>query len=249
MSKFQIFSPDQIDSLRRGGAILSACLEHVTGLVEPGITTKELDRAAEDFIRSHDGATPAFQGYQNYPATLCTSVNADCVHGIPNDYALQEGDIIAIDCGVLLDRLYTDASRTVGVGQIDGESQRLIDVTQAALDKGVSLVSEGVHTGDISAAIQTLVEGAGFVTVIGLTGHGLGDTLHQFPDIPNQGVAGSGPQLPAHTLIAIEPIVSAGANRIKEAPDKWTLTIADGARSGHIEHSVLVLEDGFEIIA
>lgn len=249
MSDIQILTEQEQESARRGGKILRGCLDYVATLVEPGITTFMLDEKAEEFIRSHEGAAPAFKGYQGYPATLCTSVNEQCVHGIPSDRKLKEGDIIAMDCGVLLDALYTDACITVPVGKIDEETQRLLDVTQNALDSAIKLVRKDTRVGDISSTIQRIVEDAGYRSVRSLTGHGLGRTLHQFPDIPNLGSPDTGAAIPVGALIAIEPIVSKGSDEIIESGDGWTLSIRDGALSAHFEHTLLVQAENCEIIA
>lgn len=248
MSSSQIFTDAEIASLRKGGAILRECLKHVASKVTSGVTTEELDRLAETFIRDH-GAVPAFKGYRNFPATLCISINEECVHGLPGPRTLKEGEIISLDGGVLLDGLNTDACVTVGVGHISPSAQQLLDVTKGALDHSLAIVRSGVQVGDISSTIQHTVEESGFHPVISLTGHGIGKSLHQFPDIPNIGEAKTGPRLPARTVVAIEPIVSAGSSRVKEADDGWTLRIADGALSAHFEHTVLVLEDGCEVLA
>lgn len=249
MGKFQIFTAGEIESLRTAGKILQDCLELMGKLVAPGITTKELDRAAEEFIRSHEGATPAFQGYHGYPATLCTSVNDECVHGLPGDRVLEEGDIVSTDCGVMVDELYTDACRTWPVGTIGAEAKRLLKVDKQALEDAVSIIKAGTKVGDISHTIQSTVEGAGMSIVSALTGHGLGKTLHQFPDVPNYGEKGTGPVLPVHTIIAVEPIVCTGKDGIKEADDHWTISTKDGSLAAHFEHTLLILEDGCEIIA
>ncbi|MAE68302.1 MAG: type I methionyl aminopeptidase [Candidatus Peribacteraceae bacterium] len=249
MSSFQIFTPKEITSLRHAGKILAECLELMGSLVAPGITTKELDRAAEEFIRKHDGATPAFMGYHGYPATLCTSVNEQCVHGLPGDRVLEEGDIISTDCGVLYNDLFTDACRTYGVGNISKDAKHLLTVTEQALKDAVGVIKAGTKVGDISATVQGTVEGAGLSIVSALTGHGLGKTLHQFPDVPNYGEKGTGPKLPANTIIAVEPIVCTGKDGIKEADDNWTITTKDGSLSAHFEHTLLILEDGCEVIA
>jgi methionyl aminopeptidase len=244
---FQIFSEKEIASLRKGGKILHDCLRHVARLVHPGITTKELDLAAEAFIREA-GAKPAFKGYHGYPATLCTSINDVCVHGIPGTQVLAEGEIIALDCGVLLDGLYTDAALTVPVGEIDAGTKNLLHATEEALQAGLRKVRAGAHTGDISATIHEILLLHGFDSVRALTGHGLGDTLHQFPDIPNFGTAGKGPILPAGTIIAIEPISTVGSTDVVQDDDGWTLRTADGSLSAHFEHTVLVTDSGCEVL-
>lgn len=243
----QIFSPEQIESLKKGGKILHDCLWEIALLVRPGVTTMELDHAAEAFIRDQ-GAEPAFKGYHGYPATLCTSVNDACVHGVPSDEPLEEGDIISLDCGVLLNGLYTDSCITLPVGKISDQTQKLLDATQKALEAGLKKIRAGGHTGDISSSIHEVLLRAGFDVVRPLTGHGLGDTLHQFPDVPNFGEAGKGHLLPANTIIAIEPISTAGSIDIREDPDGWTLRTKDGALSAHFEHTVLVREGKCEIL-
>ncbi|TSC80678.1 MAG: methionyl aminopeptidase [Candidatus Peregrinibacteria bacterium Gr01-1014_25] len=239
---------DEADVLRKGGVILRQCLAHLATLVAPGMQTADLDEEAETFIRDH-GAAPAFKGYRDYPATLCTSVNEQCVHGIPGAYALAEGDIISIDCGVLFEGLYTDSCITVGVGRIDDLSRRLIDAATRALERALDVVRAGVHVGDISSTIQQEVESRGFSPVPALTGHGIGRSLHQFPDIPNVGKAGTGAVIPAGAAIAIEPIIAAGKGEVYEAGDGWTLIATDGSRCAHMEHTVLVTEDGCDVIA
>jgi len=249
MSSCQIFTVQEIAHIRRAGEILRNCLRETSLRVRPGITTKELDTFAEEFIRSHTGATPAFQGYHGYPATLCTSVNEQAVHAIPNDRILNEGDIVSLDCGVIVGGLYTDACVTVPVGKISEDAERFLKVSSDALEAACALIRPGTRVGDISSTIQQAVEGAGYKCVRSLTGHGLGHTLHQFPDIPNTGQAGKGPALPAGSLIAIEPIISMGTDEIIEAPDGWAISTKDGALAAHFEHTVLVGERGVEIIA
>jgi methionyl aminopeptidase len=249
MSQFQIFSQDEIATLRKGGKILRECLALVGNAVREGITTKELDTMAEDFIRSHEGAVPAFQGYQGFPASLCASVNDECVHGIPGDRVLKAGDIIALDGGVLFGGLNTDACLSVAVGEIPPEVRTFLNVSEQSLKNAVRKVRSGIRVGDISSEIQKTVEGGGYHCVKGLTGHGLGTHLHQFPDISNTGKAGVGAVIPAYTLIAIEPITAMGAAEIREKGDGWTICTADGSLSGHFEHTILVLPDGNEIIA
>jgi len=248
MSQFQIFSEQEIESLRKGGKILRACLDLVESMIAVGMTTKELDDAAEKFILS-EGGKPGFKGYRNFPATLCTSVNEECVHGIPGDRVLKEGDIISVDCGVIYDGLYTDACFTAPVGSISQEAQKLLNVTRQCLENVVVLVKKGIYVGDISATVQKTAEAAGFHPVRSLTGHGLGTHLHQFPDIHNIGEAGTGPPLPLNTLIAVEPIISAGSDIVVPGTDGWMLSTKDSALCAHFEHTLLVLEDACEIIA
>ena len=249
MGRCQIFTEQEKESVRHGGKVLRGCLEYMQEQVRPGVTTLQLDRLAEEYIRSHEGCTPAFKGYHGFPGTLCTSVNEQCVHAIPTDYELQEGDIIATDCGVLYDDLYTDACITIPVGQISEELETFLKVSKDALYMAVDMIKAGLRVGDLSHAIQTFVEERGYKCVRSLTGHGLGKTLHQYPDIPNVGQAGTGGVLPAGTLIAIEPITSMGSDSVVESGDGWTLSTRDGAFSAHYEHSLFVEEGGCEIIA
>jgi methionyl aminopeptidase len=248
MSSFQIFTLKEIEHLRAAGAILRACLEAAAKEVRPGITTGELDRFAEGFIVAR-GGRPAFQGYHGFPATLCTSVNDECVHGIPGKRVLHDGDIVSLDCGVIVGGLYTDACVTVPVGAVSADVETFLAKSKAALEAACAIVKPGIRIGDISATVQQEVEGAGYSCVKSLTGHGLGNTLHQYPDIPNVGRAGSGPVVPAHTIIAIEPITAMGQGSIRDADDGWTIATADGSLSAHFEHTVLVTGSGHEILA
>lgn len=248
MPQCQVYTDGEIVSLHRGGKILRACLDHVAALVRPGLTTGELDRRAETFIRDH-GGEPAFKGYKGFPATLCISVNEECVHGIPGKRKLREGDIVSLDGGVLLDGLYTDACVTVPAGRVAKEARDLIRTTEEALAAALQMVRGGVRVGDISATIQRVAEKGGCHPVHSLTGHGVGRTLHAFPDIPNSGKAGTGPVLPVGTVIAIEPIFSVGSPEVRCQADGWTLVIVDSALSAHIEHTVLVTEGGCEVLA
>jgi methionyl aminopeptidase len=247
MSRFQIFNEQEVASLRKSGGILHDCLAHVSALVEPGITTGFLDSMAETFIRDH-GGIPGFKGYQGFPATLCTSVNDVCVHGIPGSEELREGDIISIDCGVVFDGLNTDACVTVPVGAISSLAQRLMDTSKDALTEAIAIVKAGVHVGDISATVEKVARARGFSPIRALTGHGVGTTLHQYPDIPNVGTAKTGPVLPAMTLIAIEPIISAGSDAIVEGDDGWAIYAKDHALIAHFEHTLLVLPGSNDVL-
>lgn len=246
-NRCQIFTPEQIEALRKSGVILHDVLRHAASLVRPGIATIELDRAAETFIRDH-GGIPAFKGYHGFPASLCVSANDVCVHGIPGTWKLREGDIVGLDCGVFFQNLCTDACITVPVGAISSRAQTLVSATEEALASGIAKVRAGAKTGDISFAIHQKLRRHGFDAMRQLTGHGLGDDLHQFPDIPNFGEAGSGHLLPANTIIAIEPISTMGSVEIREDSDHWTLRTMDGSLSAHFEHTVLVTEKGCEIL-
>lgn len=246
----QIFSASQIASLRKGGAILRDCLEHLRPLVKPGVSTLDLDAAAETFIRAR-GGIPAFKGYHEFPGTLCTSVNEEVVHGIPSAKAiLKDGDIVSLDCGVIYDRLYTDACISVPVGTVEKPVLDFLSTVSSALEDVVAnIVKAGVKIGDISSFIEKRIRSGGYSPVRVLTGHGLGDTLHQFPDVPNVGKAGTGPVLPEGTMIAIEPIAVMGGDQVFTAPDNWTVVSRDGSLACHFEHSLLITKQGCEVIA
>ncbi|MBM3227370.1 type I methionyl aminopeptidase [Candidatus Peribacteria bacterium] len=249
VTQCQVFTPAEIELFRKSGAILRACLDALAPKAVAGISTLELDQFAEAFIRKR-GGVPAFKGYKGYAHTLCTSVNDEVVHGIPGRRVLIDGDIVALDCGVAFEGIITDACVSVGVGQITPQASKLLSVTKSALAAGVAAVRGGSRVGDISSAVQGVVEAGGFRCVSALTGHGLGYTVHQFPDVPNIGKAGTGPTLPVGTAIAIEPIVTAGKSiEITQADDGWTLSMADGALSAHFEHTVVVTERGCEVVA
>lgn len=245
----QIFSEAQIASLRIGGAILRDCLKHVAAMVRPGLTTLDLDRAAESFIRER-GGIPAFKGYHGFPATLCTSVNEEVVHGIPSDRVLIEGDIVSLDGGVIFDGLYTDSCTSVAVGTVKPSLLRFMAHVEETLEAVIrDVVRAGIRVGDISAFIEKRLRKGGYRAVPVLTGHGLGDTLHQYPDVPNVGKAGTGALLPVGTMIAIEPIAVTGSPDVRTADDGWTVVTKDGSMACHYEHSILLTAGGIEIIA
>ncbi|MBT3835349.1 type I methionyl aminopeptidase [Candidatus Peribacteria bacterium] len=244
---FQIFTEEQIESLREGGKILHDCLQMLTELAKPGVTTAELDYAAEAFIKDHE-ALPGFKGYNDFPATLCTSVNDVCVHGIPSEEELREGDIVGVDCGVLYKDLYTDSCTTLAMGNISGNATKLMEATREALHVGIDSIRPGIRIGSVSDTIHKKLLERGFDAVRPLTGHGLGDTLHQFPDIPNFNAGRAGPVIPEGTILAIEPISTAGSYDIREDPDGWSLRTKDNALSAHFEHTVLVTSTGCEIL-
>ncbi len=246
----QIFSPAEVDSLRQGGKILRECLQYVSSLVKPGVSTLDLDEAAEEFIRSH-GGLPAFKGYYGFPATLCTSVNDEVVHGIPRaDCVFKDGDIVSLDGGVIVDGLYTDACVSVPAGSVNSATLRFLADTSEVLETVIrSVVRAGARVGDISHAIESGLNKGGYGIVRTLTGHGLGTKLHQFPDVPNVGKKGTGPILPVGTMIAIEPIATMGRAEVYTAADQWTMLTVDKSMACHFEHSVLITEDGVEVIA
>ena len=224
--------------------------EVLSGLVEkvgPGVTTRELDRFAEQTIRQA-GAVPAFLNYKGYPATLCTSINEVIVHGIPDDTALRDGDIIGIDCGVVYKGYYGDAARTYAVGTVSPVALRLMAVTKRALDLAVEEVRPNKRLSDIGHAVQAYVESEGFSVVRDFVGHGIGTALHEDPQVPNFGEPGRGPKLKPGLVIAIEPMVNAGAPAVKVDKDGWTARTADGSLSAHFEYSVAVTDQGARIL-
>jgi len=231
--------------MRRSGRIVRQVLDYVGGLVAPGVTTMGLERAAESKIRDL-GAKPAFKGYYDYPCVLCTSVNEEIVHGIPSDKrVLKAGDIVSVDCGVVLDGYYGDAAVTLPVGDsVTEEVRKLLDVTEASLYKAIQLVRIGNALGDVSAAVQEHVEANGFSVVREFVGHGIGTKLHEEPQVPNFGTRGHGTRLREGMVLAIEPMVNSGQPGTRVLEDKWTAVTADGSASAHFEHCVAVTKDG-----
>lgn len=248
MGRSLVFNDGEIELFRAGGKILGACLLMLREKAVAGVTTAELDRLCETFIRD-SGGVPAFKGYEGFPSSLCTSINDECVHGMPGNRALKDGDIVNLDSGVIFGGFYTDAGLMARVGNVSKDAHRVVDATEEALRRAVSLVKAGVKVGDISATIEAAAEEFGCRPVKNLVGHGLGRTLHCYPDIPNEGRAGSGPSLPAGTVVAIEPIFTLGSGDMLFAPDGWTIRSREGALCAQTEHSILVLEGGCEILA
>jgi methionyl aminopeptidase len=242
-------TPEEIDAMARAGRIIGQLFQALVERVMPGANTGDLDTFAEGFIRDHDGAIPAFKGLYGFPASICTSVNHEVVHGIPSRYRnLAPGDIISIDVGVLLDGWYADSAQTFPVGQVDAETQRLLDVTRDALRLGIAQARPGNRIGDIGHAIQAHAEDAGFSIVRELVGHGIGRDPHEDPQVPNFGVAGQGARLKPGLVIAIEPMVNAGVSDVRTLPDRWTVITTDRQRSAHFEHTVAVTENGPRIL-
>lgn len=238
-------SPAEIEKMRRSGKIVRQVLDEVAAMVKPGISTMDLERAAAKKIKDL-GAKPAFKGYYDYPCVLCTSVNQEIVHGIPNEKrVLKEGDIVSIDCGVVLDGYYGDAAVTVPVG--DGQNdtvKKLLEVTRESLYKGIEKARIGNTVGDVGAAVQEHVEANGFSVVREFVGHGIGTKLHEDPQVPNFGVRGHGARLREGMVIAIEPMVNVGRPGARVLDDKWTAVTEDGSISAHFEHCVAVTSDG-----
>jgi methionyl aminopeptidase len=238
-------SPSELDKMRASGHIVRQVLDTVRAMVKPGVTTMDLERAAEKKIKEL-GAKPAFKGYYDYPCVLCTSVNQEIVHGIPSPKRmLREGDIVSIDCGVVLDGYYGDAAITVPVGEkLAPEVQKLLEVTEASLYRGIAAAQIGNTVGDVGAAVQELVEANGFSVVREFVGHGIGTRLHEDPQVPNYGTRGHGARLREGMVIAIEPMVNAGTPGTRVLDDKWTAVTEDGSFSAHFEHCVAVTENG-----
>src|SRR5689334_16448533 len=235
--------------MAQGGKILADTVRLMERSVKPGMTTADLDRIAEDFIRSHPGAIPSFKGLYNFPASICSSINNEIVHGIPSKKrVLNEGDVVSIDVGVHYEGYHTDSATTVAVGNVDSESRRLLDVTRTALDAGVNAARAGNHLGDIGAAVQAVVEAAGFSVVRDLVGHGIGTGFHEEPQVPNYGKPNRGIRLVPGLTIAIEPMVNVGKPGIRTMPDKWTVVTIDGKRSAHFEHTVAITENGPRVL-
>ena len=241
----------EILKMRESNRIVGMLLHKLKSLVKPGISTLELDRFAEDLIRS-EGGKPAFKGYSvpglaPFPASICASVNSCIVHGIPSSKTiLQEGDIIGVDVGVFKDGYYGDAARTYTVGPVNGETEALLNITREALDRGIAQARSGARIGDISYAIGSWAEENGYFVADSLTGHGIGKKLHEEPMIPNRGIKGMGPRLKAGMTLAIEPMINIGTNRVRE--EGWEFFVADNTLSAHFEHTILITDDKAEIL-
>jgi methionyl aminopeptidase len=239
----------EIDALEAAGAVLARLFDAIADRVVPGVSTAALDRFAEDLIRSHDGAVPAFKGLYGFPATLCTSINEEVVHGIPSKRrVLEDGDIVSIDAGVRLDGWFGDRAMTYPVGDVSEETGQLLETTRRALAAGIATATVGNRMGDIGAAIQKVAEDAGMSVVRELVGHGIGREPHEEPQVPNFGRAGTGLRLLAGLVIAIEPMVNRGAAGIRTLADRWTVVTADGQRSAHFEHTVAITRAGPRIL-
>ncbi|HOJ51717.1 MAG TPA: type I methionyl aminopeptidase [Syntrophales bacterium] len=239
---------EEIERIRESNLIVAEVLDALKKEVKAGVTTKELNEYCEELVRKW-GAKPAFKGYRGYPYALCTSVNEEVVHGMPSDRRLKEGDILSLDFGVYYKGYYGDAAITVPVGEVSEEARKLIKVTEAALYKGIEEAQAGNRLGDISAAVQSHVEGAGFSVVRDFVGHGIGSELHEDPQIPNFGVRGRGVLLKEGMVLAIEPMVNAGTYKVKVLDDGWTVVTEDGSLSAHFEHSIAITANGPDILS
>ena len=245
----QLKSNREIDLMAQGGAILGQTLKLLRGSVRPGMSTAELDRIGEDFIRSHEGATPAFKGLYGFPGSICTSINDEIVHGIPSKKrVLKEGDIVSIDVGVGFKGFFTDSATTVAVGEVDAGTRKLLEVTAESLEAGIAAATLGNHIGDIGAAVQAVVEAAGFSVVRDLVGHGIGAEFHEEPQVPNYGKPKRKEKLVPGLTLAIEPMVNAGGPATRTLSDRWTIVTQDGSRSAHFEHTVAITEDGPRVL-
>jgi methionyl aminopeptidase len=240
-------SPEEIDKIADAGQILARCLTMLRGKARPGVTTLDLDQAAEKFIRSQ-GATPAFKGYRGFPGSICASPNSMVVHGIPGPFKLSRGDILSIDVGVVLDGWVADAAITVPVGQISPVARRLLETTKAALFDAAEQVRPGNRLGDVSHAVQKRVEADGFAVVRSLVGHGIGRDMHEDPQIPNFGEPGTGVELLPGMVLAVEPMVNVGDHAIRMGADNWSVYSQDGSLAAHFEHTVAVTEEGPRIL-
>ena len=240
-----IKSAREIETMAAAGRIVAATLALVARHVHPGVSTAELDRLAEEFIRSHPGARPSFKGLYDFPATLCTSINQEVVHGIPSrERVLRAGDVLSVDVGVWLEGLHADSAATFPVGDVGDEARRLLRVTQEALAAGIAQARAGQHVGDIGYAVQQVAEAAGYSVVRELVGHGIGASFHEEPQVPNYGKPKRGPRLVSGMTLAIEPMVNVGGPEIRTLDDKWTVVTQDGSLSAHFEHTVAILENG-----
>ncbi len=233
--------------MRQAGRVVAAVLERLKEEIKPGVTTRHLDMVAMREVRKH-GARASFKGYRGFPAHLCVSVNDEVVHGIPDERELREGDIVSLDFGAIVSGFHGDAAITVGVGRISALAEELVSVTRTALMAGIKVARCGGHLGDISAAIQSYVEGRGFSVVREYSGHGIGRDLHEDPLVPNFGLPGEGPLLQKGMTLAVEPMVTAGDWRTKVAPNRWTVLTADGSLAAHFEHTIVITDDEAEIL-
>ena len=240
-------SKREIDLMRKAGEIVALAHQAVAEVIRPGITTGELDRIVEKVIRDHQ-ATPSFKGYNGFPAAICASVNEVLVHGFPSKYALKEGDIISVDIGACYKGYHGDSAWTYAVGEVSEEAKHLMEVTKQSLYEGLKMVKAGVHLSDISNTIGEYVYSYGYSVPYEYTGHGIGANLHEDPAIPNYGPKGKGPILKAGMTLAIEPMVHRGKAFTKVLDDDWTVVTKDGSLAAHYEHTVLVTEEGYEIL-
>jgi len=234
--------------MRRAGQVVAQTLKMVGENIKPGMTTAELDRLVEEFIRSQ-GAIPAFKGYQGFPASACISIDDEVVHGIPGKRVMKEGEIVSVDIGSIVDGYYGDSAYTYAIGEISQHKARLMEITQKSLGAAIDKAKKGNKLGAISAAVQRVAESEGYGVVRELVGHGIGRNMHEEPQVPNFGSADGGPVLKAGMVLAIEPMINMGTHRVKTLPDGWTVVTADGQPSAHFEHMVAIGNDATEILS
>jgi methionyl aminopeptidase len=240
-------SKREIEKMRTAGRLVGLVLQELRGLVKPGISTLEVDRAAEQMIRD-GGALPTFKGYHGFPYSICASVNEQVVHGFPSDYRLQEGDIFSIDVGVTLDGFVGDTATTVPVGEVSSELLQLICVTEECLGRAIEQCRAGLHLGDIGWAVQEHAEGHGYSVVREYVGHGIGRKMHEDPQIPNYGKPGKGPKIRTGYVFAVEPMINLGTHETRVLSDGWTVVTLDGRPSAHTEHTIAITEEGPEVL-
>jgi methionyl aminopeptidase len=242
-------SPAEIDRMRRAGRIVAGTIDRVLAEVRPGITTRDLDRVAEAFIR-REGAAPSFLGYKGFTASICASVNHEIVHGIPGDRVLLEGDLLSLDFGAIWDGYHADSAVSVFVGgeAPSSEAEKLVRVTEESLEAGISQIREGGRLSDVSHAIEQVVEGAGFWVVREYVGHGIGRRMHEDPPVPNYGPPGRGPVMKRGLVLAVEPMVNVGGWETRVMEDRWTVVTADGSLSAHFEHTIAITAHGAEVL-
>jgi methionyl aminopeptidase len=240
-------TPEEIKRMRRAGVLAAEALREVVRAIRPGVTGAQLDGIAERYIRQR-GGTPSFKGYRGYPASICVSVDDEVVHGIPDDRPLPQGAIVSVDLGAQVDGFHGDIAVTVPVGPVDARVRRLIDVTRDSLYRAIAVIRPGIHLGDVGAAVQGYVEAAGFAVVRDFAGHGIGRALHEEPQVPNFGKAGTGLVLQEGMTLAIEPMVTLGSWEVVMDPDGWTVRTRDGSPAAHFEHTVAVTASGARVL-
>ena len=236
-------SKGELKLMADAGKLLAEVLDELEEYCQAGVTTDEIDRRADRLMRQRD-CTPGFLGYNGFPKSLCISVNEEVVHGIPGSRVVEDGDLVSLDCGLVYKGLWADSGRTVMVGPVSAEARKLVEVTRQSLDAGIAQATPGNRVGDISAAVQKVVEAAGFSVVRNFVGHGIGRNMHEEPQVPNFGTPGTGPLLKPGYALAIEPMVNAGSHEVQMLPDGWTIITADGRLSAYFEHTVLVTAEG-----
>jgi methionyl aminopeptidase len=243
-----IKTEEEVELIRKSSLLVAKAHAEVAKMIQPGVTTLLLDKRAEEFIRDN-GGTPAFKGYNGFPNTLCVSPNEQVVHGIPNDKPLEDGTILSVDCGVLMNGFYGDSAYTYSIGEIDEETKMLLQITKESLYKGIEQAVEGKRVGDVSYAIQQHAEMNNYGVVRELVGHGVGESLHESPEVPNYGKRGNGPKLQDGMVIAIEPMINMGDRKIKQHADGWTITTLDNKPSAHFEHTIAIRKGKADILS